>query len=326
MVSNFPQICDNSLKSLPVKQREIISRRFGLNGKNKETLELIGKDFSITRERVRQIERDGLLKLSAEVEKRPEVFKDLKQYFKRFGHARKEESVLSDLGESQGKSYVSLLLNLAKGFRHFSETEEFHSCWTAGDGIISGVKENISLLQEKIQEKGKPSRLEDLISHTDLNKNILASYLGISKRIQTNPDGFYGLREWPEINPKGIKDKAFLVLKRTQKPLHFTQVATLIPNALSQTVHNELIKDSRFVLVGRGIYALKEWGYDEGVVKDVISKVIREAGKPLKREEIVEKVLNQRIVKENTILLNLSNKKLFQKNPGGFFDINRQTS
>ena len=44
-------------------EKDIIIRRFGLNGHEPETLESIGQDFSITRERVRQIEKRVLDKL-----------------------------------------------------------------------------------------------------------------------------------------------------------------------------------------------------------------------------------------------------------------------
>ena len=103
-------------------------------------------------------------------------------------------------------------------------------------------------------------------------------------------------------------------------PKHFTEIAKLInqsgfsgKKANIQTVHNELIKDKRFVLIGRGIYALKEWGYDKGTVADVISKVLKKAGEPLHRDEIVKRVLKSRQVKETTILLNLQGKPQFKR-------------
>ena len=104
--------------------------------------------------------------------------------------------------------------------------------------------------------------------------------------------------------------------------MHFTEVATLIdklaynlPNKKTypQTVHNELIKDGRFVLVGRGTYALAEWGYVPGTIKDIITKVLNEKNMPIHKDEIVEKVLAQRLVAKNTVLMNLNNKKNFEK-------------
>jgi len=170
---------------------------------------------------------------------------------------------------------------------------------------------------EKLKKQGRPLKLKDLKNGTSPN----LSFLEISKKIQKNSEGLFGLREWPEINPKGVKDKAFLVFKKTQKPLHFVQVAQFIDSALPQTVHNELIKDPRFVLVGRGIYALKEWGYEQGQVKDVISKILKEARNPLSKEEILEKTLKQRLVKQNTVFLNLSNKKYFFRTGDGRYTI-----
>ena len=81
----------------------------------------------------------------------------------------------------------------------------------------------------------------------------------------------------------------------------------------TQAIHNELIKDKRFVLIGRGIYALKEWGYERGTVADVIADVLRDAGEPLHRDEIVKRVLKSRFVKETTILLNLQGKPQFKR-------------
>ena len=112
------------------------------------------------------------------------------------------------------------------------------------------------------------------------------------------------------------------VFKKKNNPLHFREVAEFIgPKALSQTVHNELIRDPRFVLVGRGTYALRDWGYEQGVVKDVIKNILKEAKNPLTKEEVLEKVLQQRMVKENTILLNLQNKRYFKKNSEGKYHL-----
>jgi len=326
MKLDFKQTSKDILKVLPSKQKEIISCRFGLEKKERETLEAIGKRFEITRERVRQIENDGLSRLEPEVNKYLPVFQSLRQYLKKWGNLRKEETLLSELGSAEEKNHIFFLLNVGKGLERFSPTEDFYAFWTTNKEYPIKLKENLSLLSEKIQNIGKPVKAEDLIAFSGLEKKHLESYLDTSKKIQKNSEGLYGLKEWPEISPKGIKDKAFLVFKKQQKPLHFKEVAGLIPKALSQTVHNELIKDARFVLVGRGIYALKEWGYDKGVVKDVIAKVLTEAGKPLNKEDIIDKVLKQRMVKENTVLLNLSDKRYFSKVSGGFFDIKRRTS
>lgn len=324
---DYSKICLDFLKVLPEKQREIISRRFALGTKKAskeeikgETLESIGEIFGVTRERVRQIEEDGFFKLKPETKKHQEVFDYLHQYLKKQGGLKKEKTLLADLGGGNYKNQILFLLTLGERFQKIAESKNLHSFWTIDKNYLSQAEKIISQLSEKLEKKGKPISLKEIKEVGGFGQNIL-SFLEISKTIQENSEGFWGLSHWPEINPKGVKDRAYLIFKKENKPLHFTAVAELIGSALPQTVHNELIKDQRFILVGRGLYALNEWGYEKGIVKDVIAKILKEARKPLNREEILEKTLEQRLVKENTVLLNLSNKKYFLKNSQGEYTI-----
>ena len=54
------QQLEDSLRTLNEKQREVLSRRFGLGGYDRETLEEVGRAIGLTRERVRQIQMSGL--------------------------------------------------------------------------------------------------------------------------------------------------------------------------------------------------------------------------------------------------------------------------
>ena len=110
--------------------------------------------------------------------------------------------------------------------------------------------------------------------------------------------------------------------------MHFSDIATHIKDSdfkrkdvTTQAIHNELIKDKRFVLIGRGIYALKEWGYDKGTVADIITAVLKDAKQPLHRDEIVKRVLKSRFVKETTILLNLQSKPQFKRVAKATYDL-----
>jgi DNA-directed RNA polymerase delta subunit len=107
--------------------------------------------------------------------------------------------------------------------------------------------------------------------------------------------------------------------------MHFKEVAGNINELFGHkahiaTTHNELIKDPRFVLVGRGLYALSEWGYTAGVVKEVLREILEAEG-PLSREEIIDKVRKERYVKDNTILVNLQDNNLFKKLANGTYTI-----
>lgn len=324
MKNNYQKICSEILKELPQERtREIISRRFGFNSPTgeKETLESIGQNYSITRERVRQIEEDGFRKI---IETAKKICQKQFQYFshrlKEFGGLKREDILLENLAGNKSKPQVLFLLHLGEQFKRFPESENFHSFWTIDENILDSAKQVIDSFSQELKKKNKPLALGSF------QKN--QSYIEISKNIAKGPNGLYGFSDWPEINPRGIKDRAFLVLKNENKPLHFVQVANFIQEqeknkkpSLVKTVHNELIKDDRFVLVGRGLYALKEWGYKPGVVKEVITDVLKQSVKPLSQEEIVKRVADQRFVQKNTILLNLHDKNYFLRNSEGKYAI-----
>ena len=311
---NYRKICSDLLKDLPQKQKEVLVRRFALEGGERETLESIGQSFNVTRERVRQIEEEGFSKIKNKIQEHDKALRFFVQEINSTGGLRREDVLLSGLGGKEFQPQVFFLLTLAEPFKRYSETKEFYPFWALNDKALSVAQKTISAFYSKLDKVKKPLNLSDYKVSSALSSRAVESFLEISKQIQKNSEGLYGLKDWPEINPRGIKDRAYLVFKKEQKPLHFMQVAKMISSdALPQTVHNELIKDMRFVLVGRGLYALKEWGYEEGQVRDVISKVLKLASKPLPKEKILEQVLAQRLVKENTILLNLSNKKYFIK-------------
>jgi len=328
MELNFAKICLDLLQDLPQRQKEVISRRFGLERPTsggypgRETLESIGKDFGITRERVRQVERDGLLRLEPKIRECQKVFQYFQKYLKSQGGLKKEDILLKELGGGNQKPQVYFLLTLGENFQRFGETADFYSLWLINRNSLNLAKKVIESFYNRLKEIKQPLALRNYKGPVALKRETLLSYLEISKKIQQSPEKLFGLKDWPEINPRGVKDKAYLVFKKVGKPLHFAEVARLIEGALLPTVHNELIRDPRFILVGRGVYALQEWGYYPGEVKEVIARVLEETGKPLTKEEILERVLKQRLVKENTVLLNLSNKKYFLRNSQGKYWVN----
>ena len=343
MKPNYQKICSNLLKNLPERVKDVIERRFGLKKGENETLESIGQNYRITRERVRQIEEDGIVLI-----KKPEVFKIIlpvfayfKDYFRKEDGLKREDILLLDLGEEKFKPQVFFLLTLGEPFFRQGETKESYPFWTTNKELVSLSQEVINKVSSFFQKEAKPLTKENFLkeelkklrsdSEEKVDSQFVLNSIEISKKIEENSFGEIGLVSWPEINPRGIKDKAYIIFKKEGKPLHFQAITDKINQlklsleerpALIQTVHNELIKDPRFVLVGRGTYALSEWGYFPGQVKDVILKVFKETKKPLTKEEILEKVLSQRLVKENTVLLNLNNKKYFSRNPQGKYWVN----
>ena len=60
---NLMSVLNEWLEQLPEKQREVLVRRFGLLNHQEETLEQVGREIGLTRERVRQIQVDALRRL-----------------------------------------------------------------------------------------------------------------------------------------------------------------------------------------------------------------------------------------------------------------------
>ena len=182
------------------------------------------------------------------------------------------------------------------------------------------VRGKVDKIVSVISANKQPMTLDELDNKLDYeHPDHIKAVASISKLLATL-NGVWGLAKWPSVNPKNIRDKIFVILETKHEPMHFSEIAEEIKNSnfkrknvTVQAIHNELIKDPRFILIGRGIYALNTWGYKKGTISDIITSILEKAGGPLTKEEIVKQVLKVRKVKETTILLNLQNKKLFKK-------------
>ncbi|MDO8474036.1 MAG: sigma factor-like helix-turn-helix DNA-binding protein [bacterium] len=336
----YPKVASSLVSGLGSRVRDIVSRRFGLAQENPETLEAIGSVHHITRERVRQIVQDTLRQIREEIEAdRSSQAHGVFQYFsdtlRRAGSMKREDLLCDMLGARGAANPVVFLLVVGDEFFDHRETQDFYSFWSLKKEMVERASDFNQNLLSFFEKKEAPVQEEEIeaLPYDVLRGKSLLSFLEASKHIMRSWDGKWGLRTWPEVNPRGIRDKAYLVLKRYEKPLHFTKVSKLIEEfqgeflqnkekrVLPQTVHNELIKDERFVLVGRGTYALSDWGYEPGTVKDVIMSLLRGNGGRMAKEDIMEKTLSQRQVKESTIELNLQDKSMFSRDPQGRYFI-----
>lgn len=334
---NYSQLYQKLTKILSPKTKNIFDRRFGVKSSKPETLESIGDSLHITRERVRQIEEVGfnnIRKHGQEILDR--VHKEFVTYFDKNGGLKREDLALKELGGEKNRAYVLFFLTIGKQFVRVCEKKDFHYYWSTIPDAKNKVKEILDNLVDSIDSTKQLLPKKDVIanfaSKNNMSVEAVSSYLEISKNIQANKEGKIGLIHWPEIKPRGVKDKAFLAFKKHGKPLHFTEVAKAIdkleynqPNkkTYAQTVHNELIKDARFVLVGRGTYALSEWGYTPGTIKDVITNVLQTKNQPMHKDQIVDAVLTQRMVAKNTVLMNLNLKNIFDHDGNGNYSIRK---
>lgn len=306
------------------RDRQIIAKRFGFDLAKRQTLEQIGRQFGITRERVRQIEKASLSKLRTA--QHPEVSAAdsiLREIVSSEGGIIPAQQAADRLGASdlQTQSYVSFLAALAPGVSIIEENDHLRSAYGLAElWDDKSVSQTLQDITQIITLAGKPLTAAQIASRLgdDLTSQTVINLAGIDKGLASH-DGHWGLISWPQVNPKSIRDKTYLVMNKHGRPLHFSDIAGRIKNSnftrrdvTVQAVHNELIKDSRFVLIGRGIYALAEWGYTPGTVADIIIEVLREQS-PLHKDEIISRVLQKRQVKTTTILLNLQEKDQFER-------------
>jgi len=323
------------------RTQDILNQRYGLKDGRHQTLEAVGQKYNITRERVRQIEEAAfsLLK-SEEIQKslRP-VYQIIDNYFNTQGQLVREDRLLAELTKTSevhpSRGALFFALTLGQPYKRFVESKQFYPFWISSDSALNKAVRLIGSLAGKLEKENKVVDTNYILSavsakFSNLSKEAILSYLDAAKEINKNNFGYFGLSHWSEINPRGVKDKAYIVFKQKKEPLHFRAVADLINEAkfdsalaCPQTVHNELIKDSRFVLVGRGTYALSEWGFKPGTVKEVIWQAIKDNG-PLAKEDILATVAKSRLVKENTILINLQNRKYFIRGEDGKYRLNSQ--
>ncbi len=331
VIMDMPKTIGDMFALLSDKEKIVIEKRFNLDHVRHRTLEEIGKDFSVTRERVRQIEQTAIQKLSRNVFNTPlpMVHQFAITLLQANGGAMKEDlflnTILKTILQNDTADIEALKLSLVLDKNIESEGNKILS-WpyfrlkNINAEIISKA---LNIAVDILGKKGKVLTVQNLyqlakdkVKNEFFTETLLNSTLRIDKRAKIVENGV-GLLKWRDINPRTLKDKIFFILRRDKKPLHFTEITKLISeekfdnkSVNLQAVHNELIRWDDFILVGRGIYALKEWGYTSGTVRDVITRLLKKH-KEMDRDDIIKAVLKERQVKKITILLSLSNNKEF---------------
>jgi hypothetical protein len=331
---NPKQVTKRLLSVLTDRARDVIVSRYGLGASTERlTLEAIGTKYGITRERVRQIENYSIqnIRKSKEYAKEKKSFDDLKEYIRLLGGIVSESDLLAHISKDKStQNHAHFLLVVGEEFKKEKEDEEFKHRWHIDSKLSERIHESLRKLYQSLSDDDIVVESEMIASFLDHVKDVSEEYkteevikrwLALSKTLGKNPLGEWGKSESSNISAKGMRDYAFLVIRKHGSPIHFREVAKSIGQIFNKkahvaTTHNELIKDPRFVLVGRGLYALREWGYMSGVVKDVIRKILEKEG-PLPKDKIIEKVLKERYVKQNTIMVNLQNPKYFKKDKQG---------
>ncbi|HRY63470.1 MAG TPA: sigma factor-like helix-turn-helix DNA-binding protein [Patescibacteria group bacterium] len=351
---NPQELVDFLLKDLSPREKDVLQSRYGLAGGDKKTLEEIGQRLTITRERVRQIENNAVLKVkqtSGWKEKLASLSSLIIKHINKHGYISSEEMLVTEfLGEGAEQQIRNCLIFILERFlnEQVEAVEIVHTekAWKIKDKELKHYEPVVEGIKNVLINKDEPLELVDIIKElekeiSEEQKMMIAeleswdtavhSCLEVSKYFKKNLFDKWGLSHWRSVNPKRMRDKIYLVLLKSGEPLHYREITEKINEELFDkkvahpaTVHNELILDERFVLVGRGIYALAEWGYKPGVIAEVVVDILRTVGAPMSKQEIVTEVLKSRKVKEGSIGLTLSDKNLFERVAGNKYILRKQ--
>ena len=339
IVRSFEEI----LISLSEKEKNVIERRVWLKWE-KETLQSIWNSFSptITRERVRQIEESGIRKIWRII--KASILTDIQEKGIEFvkmswglasrdslvNYLIKELNLEKDINKGVLETIVQSDFDILKSKQKLGCKIYFYLSKISRYNVDVINKEAIKVLKKKkdVIEKEELFKIvsENLKDLRGISAPLVGSVLELFDDIIFWEDNLVWLTKWKILNPKTLKDKAVYILKKEWTPMHFVDIANKIIEVLEDnvkinTIHNELIRNEDFVLIGRGIYALREWWFKPGTVLDVISSILEKRNEPMSTEEIVKEVLKIRDVKETTIYMNLQNRQVIERVWRNFYQL-----
>ena len=258
------------LKGLKDRDRYVLESRFGLNEVKKKTLESIGQEYDITRERVRQIQDAALkaIRKSDSYDEAREIFAEIETMIHGMGGIVAEDHFLETVGDDElVQNHIHFHLVVGDNFKKHKEDKKFHSRWSVNGELATKVHSALEKLHNHVTDEELLSEEQMIMKFLDrldgvedgyVDDEIAQQFLKLSKMVNKNPLGDWGLTSSQNISVRGIRDYAYLIMKKNGSPMHFREVAESISDTFGKkahpaTTHNELIKDDRFVLVGRGM-------------------------------------------------------------------------
>lgn len=337
------QSFENILNSLSQREKDVIQRRVGLNG-DRETLQNIGSSFSpaITRERVRQIEDSGIKKIGRIIKTTllTQIQEKSKELLDLHGGVLSKDKLINaivkelNLDTSVNAGILEVIVqsdfDIKKSKQKLGCKIYFYLPSISKSTIDVVYKAGLKILKKKKDVMDQMALYEQVQKNVDENVQItfIDSVFDLFEDVVKGEESLIGLTKWKILNPKTLKDKAIYVMKKDKLPMHFIDISNKITQYLGETVkvntiHNELIRNNEFVLIGRGIYALKEWGFIPGTVLDVIVNVLEKNGEAMTTEEITKEVLKTRNVKQTTIYMNLQNKDIIQRVGRNYYQLKK---
>lgn len=342
----FSETLAEIFRGLDKREADILQRRYGLLNRQPESLQAIADDYSLTRERVRQVQNRSLSLILPKLQRHPDVEALTRVATNYLGKlkVKRLQTLLSQLrdhyrlDDEPELNVIGFLLRYSPKLSHAEEDEHFHHFVGAQERLVKLARHVLKRIHQRFVDNHHKVWSEDKVAelvqreierHLKVkpSQNELFDFLKIIKAVAKNPFNQFGLRSNEFISPPSLREKIRLVLKVKGRPLHFRDIyhqlkefQTLKDEFLShhwhkdynqESIHNQLIFDPEIVLAGRGIYALKEWGYFDGDTLLLMRQLVKTA-KRIHKEQLWEAVQKQKLISRTTFEIYLRRKEVFE--------------
>lgn len=285
------------------RMRRLILRRYGLDGPPR-TLEQVGAELGVSKERVRQLESLALEELRREhAGEAGSITAPLHEALAAVGGV----APISYLEEQLPALYQVESVSTAGATRLLLELEPDHvhlpgRRYALRHAAVAEVEQLDDAVATYLRKWVRPAPVSELTTElagtraypTVVNRFpsfSLAARTRANPLTQVLPTGAVALKEWTRTR----LDEAIQALRELGKPSHYVDVAAQVRKLLppgvpasEEAIHNLLLGEAAFVRVSRGVFGLAEWQDSEPGTARAVAAALEAAGKPLHRDEIAE--------------------------------------
>jgi len=308
------EVIESTLAGLADRNVSILTKRTGLShGQPRKILEALGREFHMTRERVRQIV-DAILKRILRTVRtyRPDVYPTIQSMIKTYRIVSLDEIItaIPNVGSSavyDARACVRMLLIANRGEMHSLDpvgnlwgsketTPEFvKKVLRTASAILNGIPMSCGQLSVEVARSLR--QFED-----DRIKTIQKIILNPSAqlRMENSPDGAI-IHPPRQTNSDRRRAFVYAYIKDQGVPVHIQEVLSalqdsepeLIPDSPTRrsainTIANGLDRDDRFAWAGMSKWGLREWGYTSrgSSVAAAALEILRASGEALSTAQI----------------------------------------
>ncbi|MGC2704335.1 MAG: DNA-directed RNA polymerase subunit alpha C-terminal domain-containing protein [Candidatus Acidiferrales bacterium] len=311
-------VIESSLATTGERRTSILVKRLGLSqGQSRKTLEAIGREFGLTRERVRQIVDKGLELILRNVKThRPDISPEIRKFIRGNGVVSLDQvaGAIANLGSSElidSRACARLVLfadpedwrpldSAGNAWASRDVTAEFHrKVLRAAQAVLDGIPMTCALAAVEVAKSLR--QFDD--SRVVMIQKLLLTAPG-KLRIEVSSEG---PMLYPPRQNNSDRRRPFIhaYIKEQGVPVQMREILSalqdsapeLIPDSPSRqsainAIASSMERDDRFAWAGMSTWGLREWGYVSrgSSVSAAIVEVLRASSTPLSTAQIREEL------------------------------------